>query len=1693
MGSLIFFLGRGIWTLLKSLVLILFGLWLALKIPSVQQFIAEKTAEFFSHAWQTKVQIGKLQLDLFKKIQIQDLYIEDQQGDTLLWAENLDIGLGEVSLMRQKIEIRRLKLQKAKFNYKRKPQEKDFNLYFILDYFAGDPNKPKSNNSLQIQLDIKRIQLEELDFYYLDGAVGTELQIQIPKALVEGRNMDLLEKYIEADSVYLNQPKIYIKTFKGQAYEGQYQKILVGDSLIQIPNPDKNENKTWQIQTDKFILKQGKFELHNAKRQPSPELDLDFNDLKISQLYIDIRDFNLKQAVFSGDVRQLSAQEARGFILSNLSGLTRLSNKGLRIEELRLITPWTDLGNFLEFQYQTYEDFFDFVNKVDMQVQLRPGRIRLQDVMYFAPALKDLDFFRLNANEVLEIQGQAWGTVNDLHSDRIRLNTLNGASILDGSFDMLNVTKPGQERVNYQFKRLSTRFDDLQRLLSFTKLPTGLARLGRLNFSGSFQGQFRHFKAKGLVETEAGKAQANLELNLYKGIDLANYKGFINLENLDLGRFLADERFGLLSLSTGLSGQGLSLKSVNAQLDSTKIHSFWFEQYNYEKILIDGFFNQSMFQGFVGSDDPNIDLNLRGLVDFSEELPLLDVQGQINFIDFECLKLSQTPFSLHLDSLRISAKGNTIDNLEGLVYLDSLRLGKQHYTYQLDSLRAGILPLSDTLVLVPITRTHRDSVYISQGKRAFIHSDIIQANAWGTFDLINLPLSLRHYTRKHFPNFYQQFFFTASDTLYTTEIDSLRKTEIAQKIILRVEIDSSKHFTELLHPDFHALENFRLRFFFDSEQKAFRLRTRLDTLRWGSIKLQNNRFTGSGKEDLIDFSNQVLEVSLDDSLRLPNLSANLRALGDSLYFGFDVKEIGKIASNIHAGGQIAFNRQSLRLSLDSSNLNFLDRAWTVSGDNYLLFAKDSVAVNHLLLFNDEQSLEVNSLGSRGLRLDVRNLDLAWVYDLVKIPSLDIAGRVQAQIDIKDVLAQKDLSAQIRLEELKINQDDWQSASLKLNSDSLMAPINFEFNHRSPQIDTCWIKGNFIPTFTTKNRRLKNRLELDFELYQAKAHIAEYFLGDLIGRTQGRLTASGHVLAEPRFYRNDPRRSNGMVWDLRGSGLLQRFATDIKVLNIRDSIPIAQIDIRPDGFFIVPNINQKPEAKTVCDPQNLGGVALIDQEGRRGRIAGGISHRNLQDFGLDFFVCLENSLVMNTTEADNSTFYGKIYADGQAHLFGPLDRLRLIIDQGKTRAGSILYLPIGGPQEVGSVQFITFKDKVKERDSLAQANLNKTKNTNSGGLDLLLNIEVTPEATAQIILDAQTGDIITGNGRGNLSISFNRAGELGILGQYEITRGQYFFTYQNLINKPFGVLPGGTITWRGNPYEAELDIQASYMQRSSLYNLVLPYLVDDGSMSLANQKTDVQLRMYLQGELFSPNISFDIAIPQTEPKLRTAVDLALRNIRQDNNELNRQVFALILLKQFLPSDGAGSVNLMSSGANTLSEMLSKQLSMYITDLLTETMLDDLSFINNFQFDLGFNVQDPNQAGLNNNNSEVALGLDNTMFNNRLRVRIGANMDLGNNSVGNVNDANQTNYIGADFIVEYQIDKNGHFKLRAYNRPENTVLGRVIRTGVGISYRQELDFSDKRKAKIFKRQIKRQLRQAARLQKKNPNWQGQMMEN
>jgi hypothetical protein len=230
---------------------------------------------------------------------------------------------------------------------------------------------------------------------------------------------------------------------------------------------------------------------------------------------------------------------------------------------------------------------------------------------------------------------------------------------------------------------------------------------------------------------------------------------------------------------------------------------------------------------------------------------------------------------------------------------------------------------------------------------------------------------------------------------------------------------------------------------------------------------------------------------------------------------------------------------------------------------------------------------------------------------------------------------------------------------------------------------------------------------------------------------------------------------------------------------------------------------------------------------------------------------------------------------------------------------------------------------------------------TSGTQLVLNIDldVTPEAQIQLLIDPKAGDVIKGRGEGNLNMNLNAAGDFKITGDYTIEEGDYLFTLGNIFNKRFDVESGGMLTFNGDLENAEIDLKASYKNLKASLAPILPDLGD----SRYNERIPVEPQIHLTGKLFNPFVKFDIYLPNADEETRTY----LKNMITSEEELSRQFLFLLVMNSFYTDNSmANKPNTTSAGtsamAATTTEMVSNQLSNWLSQISND-------------FDVGFNYR------------------------------------------------------------------------------------------------------------------------------------------
>ena len=1666
---------RGTWYLVKRILLIIIVFVVILRglleVSAVQNWMAYQAAEFFSNSWQMKVKIGKMRLSLFDGVNFDEFYIEDSHSDTLFYAREIKMTLDVVEPWNKHINIRQAHIKNGVLHYIRHEEERLFELQKIIKFFQPEhpvevwPEHP-------LRFGISNANFENFAFRFHDHIRQVQVDVQASFCTVVGKDVDLVGKYVDAEEFCLDEVRLAVHIHE---YDSSVVDTFTFDTKPKSLHPSFPR---WNVMVNHLAFDKVHFTLKNDRKEVDTTRTLDFNDMDVRGISLDIDSFLLEKGIFSGIVNQIKGREVGGFELRKLAGRTILSDKKLAVQNLELKTNNSTFRDSLVLKYETYRDYLDFANKIKINANLGESFFTFRDIATFAPKILANPFIKANIDEEIKVKGLV---KNSKISKVIRIKdmelSLGNHTQINGKVNLRDITNPDATFMDLSVEQLKTKSAALSELLSFIRLSKQFSTLGNLRFEGNFVGYFQDFVAEGLLKTDLGWIKSDLHMDIIGGKTKAKYSGDLALIDFDFGRLTGIKDFGKVTVASnesflrrvdvnrkkrGINGEGFTLGTLHAVMKRGIIKELEFKGYKYQDIQIGGLFERKKFDGKILSKDKNLDIFFNGLVDFNGDLPKIDILGSVSNMDLQKLNLvPQERVALQIDSIIVDAIGNSVDNFDGKIYIDHISGCRGADEYHLDSIR--VLSINSTAI-------NGDTL-----REVHLRSDILSVDVERRYRAVELVQSLKQFAKANYPNFFRDLDYrNLMDSSYSSGVppavfDTADSIGV-QDVVVKVSMKDSRNFTKLIAKDFKRIKDLSLSASFKGEEEELTLDGHVGEVKFGDITIAENDLRGRGRGRIFDLNNKIKGIYLKDSIFLPSFELDLHALGDTLRFSTEISDLGKVASSIALDGKLSFLPNALQINLDSVDLVFLGTPWQIREDNYIRFGKGKLEVHAIRLTNKEQLIELNNRGSKGLSACMQNIDLGWWYNRKPLPEIDLEGRVSADLLVEDLFKMQNLNAHVSFHDLSINEEDWGRADLYVHADSLNARFNGIFKHGSPLVDSIRANGYIIPAFAAKTDGDKNRLNFDFDIKRAKASIIEYFLTKQLSYTDGNVSAKGTLSGTPKRL--------GIV----GVGTISDLTTKINSLQTTYYIPEGKIALANDGFHIQPKL----EFDILEDRYESGGLVIYDEKGGEAFIGGAIRHDRLKNFGLEFklvvpqTLAIPNSnkkiknrfLAMRTTKADNSTFYGTVYVtNGMMDFYGPFNRMKLIVD-ASTAKDTRLVLPLDDAEDVEDVQFVRFVDR-----SASTTTEEKTDEPlPTKGLDIELSVSVTPEAKAELIFNERTGDIISGRGEGRLRINYTPSGELTMHGDYTIKEGNYLFTFGQLINKSLDVKEGGVISWNGDPYNAQIDLQGVYNAKVSPYNLVVPYVATNSSLKrIANQKAPIAILAEVTGTLYEMNITFQMEVgEQVDPRLRTLINSALSNM--GSNELNRQVFGAIVLQQFLPQDDSDGqiLNVVSTTVNTLTEMLSQQLNNHINDLLSQ-VLSDVEGVD-LVVDLGVNLSDNTATTIEDvQNSQVRLALNPTFLDGKLKMHIGGTADIGGNGL---NVDGNAQYFGGDFTIEYQLTENGQLSLRAYSRTENTILGRTMRYGGGLSFRKEFnnfrDLFDPKNRKALSKAIEQELK-------------------
>ena len=193
------------------LLLLLVGL---IQIPAVQNRIVQKTVTGLKQKLGTTVSLNRITIKFPKRLVLEDLYVEDQSGDTLLYAGDLSVNTDLFALLKNKIQLNDVSIENWQVAISRPHDKEKFNYEFILDVFATKPPAAPDTTQSPWTFDLGTVRIEDVRMSYRDLRLANEIDAKIGKLEVDVAELDLDAPHLWLKSVEFQDSKL-VASFSG--------------------------------------------------------------------------------------------------------------------------------------------------------------------------------------------------------------------------------------------------------------------------------------------------------------------------------------------------------------------------------------------------------------------------------------------------------------------------------------------------------------------------------------------------------------------------------------------------------------------------------------------------------------------------------------------------------------------------------------------------------------------------------------------------------------------------------------------------------------------------------------------------------------------------------------------------------------------------------------------------------------------------------------------------------------------------------------------------------------------------------------------------------------------------------------------------------------------------------------------------------------------------------------------------------------------------------------------------------------------------------------------------------------------------------------------------------------------------------------------------------------------------------------
>ena len=1323
--------------------------------------------------------------------------------------------------------------------------------------------------------------------------------------------------------------------------------------------------KEVDLRFNSVLIRKGnfKYDVESAKRTPG----------KFNAKHIDIRNLSAKISLkafrkdsLNASIRKMSFMESSGFSLEQLKMNIVGNPDSAQVNDFSIELPQTQLNiQKAMINLTEVKNLHDFLNHAPVRLDIAPSQICLKDLTALVPAFK-------NFADTIELTAGATGSINNINLERVTLTYSDKLQFV-GKMDLKGITHPETAYLFGQVKKMYITNDGLAGLINNfsqhpVKLPRQLHELGTIHFTGEISGFFDNLVAFGNFTTAIGSVQTDMIIGKNREKNIATYlKGHITSSDLEMHRLFPENNpFGNIRFNIKLDTE----RPINGHFAGNikaEIQEFDFKKYKYENILLTGNFKKNAFDGSLSVNDPNGRLRADGYFRHQGKNSLFNFTADVKQVRLDSLHLTRKYEEPEISfALNADFTGNNIDNAEGTIRVDSFSFKTKPHQFHLDQLEIN-------------ASGHSEKRHLT------IQSDLIHGEVSGAYSFATIVPSLLNTLKGYVPALINRL--PQRGRIQENNFD------------LMLTIENTEALSNTLKLPFTMLQQGRITGQYNNQYNKFRFDAWLPKFSVGKSVFESGHIALDNPLDQVNVEVKAINSNQQGRKNVLNLQARAKenCIDTDIHWSNNKERLFR--ADLYASTRFSEEEQdnktaTLRteMTLKQSPVVINDTLWQVQPSS-ILIRDGQIHVQNFKVTRDQQYIHLDGWVSKNpndtLKLNLNQIELSYIFDILNNPVLQFAGKATGAFNINDLFGSRILNTDLEVKDFSFNHVTFGKLNLYSewdNDQQGILMLGSIYKNDSTWTD---VNGYIYPVGP------KAGLSLHFDANDINVAFISPFVEKVVKDIKGQ--GFGHVHLYGPFknlnVEGDAYVANGGV----GIEFTNTYYT------FSDSVHMDSLSV------------------------NLKNITVKDKYNNSGKVNLKFNHKHFRDFDFVVDISANRMLMYDATRKHNPLIYGSVFGSGSARIKGNEKLVDFDINM-RSEPQTKVYLDFLNNTTAEEYDFITFIDKKKQlaADSLSTDSVRTAPFATNEGAELRMNflLDITPDANIELIMDPMAGDRIKGIGSGSLQVQYGTNTDLRMYGGVNITEGNYNFSLQQIIHKDFKIREGSTIDFHGDPFNANMNINAIYNLTANLSDL-------DQGLAVESPRVNVPVNcvLMLDGMLRSPTISFDLELPGSNEELERQV----KSLVDTDDMMTRQIVYLLVLNKFYTPDYTNGYR-----SNDLNAVASSAISSQLSSILS-------SFTDKVQ--IGANIR-AGQEGFDNS-TEMEMLLSSQLLDNRLLIN-------GNFGYKNSYYSEQKNVFVGEFDLEYKLTKNGDIRLKAYNHANDMYqyLKQSLTTqGVGIMFKKD----------------------------------------